>query len=544
MDEEILKYADYLFSFALKKCGNLCDAEDLASETILAAYEYLNRGKTISNVKAWLSSTLSHKWNDILRKKYKLPTVSIDIIPDDFRINENDNINEYYERPTAEQVRREVAYLAQLQRTVIIKHYFEGKKAEAIAKELNIPKGTVLSRLSSGRKQMQKGFETMEKYGKQSYNPDRLDISCHGNPGVHGEPWSIVSEDILKQNILIVAYQKPLKIIDIAQSLGVPTPYIESAVKSLVRSELMGKIGEKYFTDFLIATPEDLLKCLDEEIIFANQYYGVIWSCISNMLNDIRKMTVYNTLGEHEKISMEYYAILDTFSRGIYLATKEIINVEEVYPDRPDGGSWIAQGTLYPSNFDFSTYRFGEYCYGGERRAYLENFSGSKSIDFHVYDTQPDLNKYQNGPIEIHEDNLCKMLYIIHNELSFENIGFNLLYLKDIPHLVECGVLKYQNNHPKVAIPVINKKQYEELTDIILIYIHKLSNILATPFHTLFPKIKINIPHHLEGRIAEFRRYSCYSIPMAVIKKAIVNKDFYESTDHPSPPMILVIDKQ
>ena len=75
MNQEIHKYIEYLFALALHKCGDLHDAEDLTQEVLLAAYQYLHKGGEITNIKYWLTSTLTHKWNDKLRRKYKLPLV-------------------------------------------------------------------------------------------------------------------------------------------------------------------------------------------------------------------------------------------------------------------------------------------------------------------------------------------------------------------------------------------------------------------------------------------------------------------------------------
>ena len=116
MENEITKYVEYLFALALKKCGDVNDAEDLTQETLLAAFQYTNRGGSISNMKYWLTSVLANKWNEALRKKYKLPLVSVDVIPDIEDYNDENDID----RPTTEQVRREVAYLAKLQREVIV----------------------------------------------------------------------------------------------------------------------------------------------------------------------------------------------------------------------------------------------------------------------------------------------------------------------------------------------------------------------------------------------------------------------------------------
>ena len=39
MENEIIKYVEYLFAFALRKCGDVNDAEDLTQETLLAAFK-------------------------------------------------------------------------------------------------------------------------------------------------------------------------------------------------------------------------------------------------------------------------------------------------------------------------------------------------------------------------------------------------------------------------------------------------------------------------------------------------------------------------
>lgn len=140
-------------------------------------------------------------------------------------------------------------------------------------------------------------------------------------------------------------------------------------------------------------------------------------------------MEWFDELHSREKIMLEYYAMLHVFSCGIHQAVGRIVDVHEEYPVRPDGGAWVAQGNRWAENFDLENCRFGQYCYGGEREAYWENFLSAKSIALHVYDTQPDLNRYECGPVEIHDDNLCKLLYIIDQGIPFDEVGFNTMFL-------------------------------------------------------------------------------------------------------------------
>jgi RNA polymerase sigma factor (sigma-70 family) len=176
---DIENIMNYLFSAALKKCGNFEDAEDLTSEALLAALKYPNE---INDMKKWLSSVLNHKYYDMLRRKYKLPTISINLVSEDIPEPEE----EQEDVPSAEEIRREVAFLSGKYREVIVRHYLNGEKVQSIANKLGIPKGTVLSRLSTGREQMRKGFDSMERYEKQSYQPERLEITCNGCMGLNG----------------------------------------------------------------------------------------------------------------------------------------------------------------------------------------------------------------------------------------------------------------------------------------------------------------------------------------------------------------------
>ena len=254
-------------------------------------------------------------------------------------------------------------------------------------------------------------------------------------------------------------------------------------------------------------------------------------------------MSWFNRLSDKAQIDVKYYAMIDVLARGQYHAVRKIVDTNEIYPERPDGGRWIAQGTRYGMDFKWENDPFSKYAYGGERLANWDNCFSSKSVMLHVYDTQPDLNKYEHGPVEIHDDNLCKMLYILHKGIPFEYTGFNLRYLEDIPHLASCGVLRYGNDEPQVAIPVLSKNEFSELYKISASYMVKLGSLIESPLRELFPQLKLEIPEHLEGRIAEFRKYVFYAFPMAIVKRAISDEDFILDSQQKAIPMVLVIEE-
>ncbi len=346
----------------------------------------------------------------------------------------------------------------------------------------------------------------------------------------------------MKQNILIVSYTKPVSIKEIALTLGIPTAFIESAVKDLVAEQLMRRSGNRVFTDFIIVSPEDLDKSIDIQIAFTEKHYAQLRDIVTDYISELNQCDFVQTIPENKLKKLIHYFVLHLFSSALYAVTQKIVPSKEDYPERPNGGRWIAQGTKFPSDFDFESFRFGKYTYGGERWALFENFLCAKSICLRVYDTQPDLNKYEHAPVEIREADLAKLLYIISRDIPFEATGFNVMFCQDIPHLTECGILDKTGEKPSVDIPIVTPEEYHELDKLRVKYMHKLADSLEKPLRDIFPQLRIDIPKHLEGRVAEFRQYTCYGITMAFIKLADLRQDI--DFFHATPPMILVIDDE
>ena len=178
-NDGIIQYYDYLMRLAASKCNSQLDAEDLVGDTMLAAFAYIHSGGTIQHPKTWLVNTLYHKHNDNLRKKYRSPiTVCLD---EGFDISEEET-EEYLSSEEAATIRKELNHLAYITREVMIRFYYGSQSIADIAEGLNIPEGTVKSRLSTGRSQMKKGLETMET--RENYLPGRLNLSFGGSDGL------------------------------------------------------------------------------------------------------------------------------------------------------------------------------------------------------------------------------------------------------------------------------------------------------------------------------------------------------------------------
>ncbi|MBQ4040989.1 MAG: RNA polymerase sigma factor, partial [Oscillospiraceae bacterium] len=176
------EYLEYLYRLAENQYNDCPDIDNLVQDTLTVLIIKVNKGENVEYPKGFLSSVLKNKYNAWLREKYKAEYVEYS----DGAISET--YNEFEEKEEVERkseeyesVRREIGRLIRIYREVTVRHYVHGQTVEQISKELGIPRGTVLSRLSTARDQIKEGLENMEKYSQISYEPKTASIGIWGN---------------------------------------------------------------------------------------------------------------------------------------------------------------------------------------------------------------------------------------------------------------------------------------------------------------------------------------------------------------------------
>ena len=204
---ELMEQTDRLYASALRLTRDDQVARELVQDTCLHALESMARGVLINNPSAYLQGVLRNLFNQSLRRKYRRTFVGFDSLPE-MESGDPQPGDRLISAEEQAAVRRALTRLIELYRSVVIRYYVNGESVAAIAKALNIPKGTVLSRLDAARQKMRKEVDSMKPYEKNSYQPDRLSIGIIGNTGRNNEPFSCVN-DLLDENILLLAYDKP-----------------------------------------------------------------------------------------------------------------------------------------------------------------------------------------------------------------------------------------------------------------------------------------------------------------------------------------------
>ena len=540
-NDEIIQYYDYLMRLAASKCNSQVDAEDLVGDTMLAAFAYIHRGGTIQHPKTWLVNTLYHKHNDNLRKKYRSPiTVCLD---EGFDISEEET-EEYLSSEEAAKIRKELNHLSFITREVMIRFYYGSQSIADIAEGLNIPEGTVKSRLSTGRSQMKKGLETMET--RENYLPGRLNLSFGGSDGLKGEPISLVEGDLIAQNLLILAYDKPITISDLSKAIGIPAAYIEPIVKKLIDGELMIQMDSgKVYSDFIISKAQDILKNFESQKNFAHKQFDTVWSIVEKMSAKISKMDFVKSMDGEERTKLDRYAILKALQDFQHFGTGKIESPR--FPKRKDGGWWFAQAIAFDAGYNTKEYMdASEYCiHGGHRTSEAVSVGRTKRIRFYEFDTTLwDSPHRFGGAYELYFKHIIPLLWSIYDGISLETSDIPNDFISYIPTLEQFGVIGRTEDKLCVKIPVLKKTDYDEMCALIKNATEEIKEVIGEEFTTFITSLKTPIPKHLTSvpKLFRYMEATAYFV-MSIIREAYDNGLHLKDVDYCCPPVVLVYEE-
>jgi len=155
-----------LYSAALRMTRNPADAEDLVQETLLKGFRAYDRFEDGTNLRAWLFRILTNTYINTYRARQRRPqTEDVEDVEDLYLYRRLGDLDERAARSaedetlalfTDDEVREALESLPDVFRIVVYLADVEGFSYREIADILEVPIGTVMSRLHRGRKSMQK----------------------------------------------------------------------------------------------------------------------------------------------------------------------------------------------------------------------------------------------------------------------------------------------------------------------------------------------------------------------------------------------------
>lgn len=156
--EEIIPHLDSIYNFALRLTSDPTDAEDLVQDTIVKAYRFFNSYEKGTNARAWLFRILKNSFINNYRKKSKQPNQVdySDVSPfyESVRSEQSDTTDledHMYREMLDDELTEALQSVPEDFRTVVLLCDVEGFTYEEIANMLDVPIGTIRSRLHRGR---------------------------------------------------------------------------------------------------------------------------------------------------------------------------------------------------------------------------------------------------------------------------------------------------------------------------------------------------------------------------------------------------------
>lgn len=362
-----IEYLKPIYGFALKRCANLQDAEDLTQEIVLKVFRAL---LCMEDIKApdkfiWTvaHNTLANYYRGKVKTAVGVPIDSlVELLPSD-----DDIASGIIEKENTDCLHREIAYLSKLQRRIVIAYYFENKRQEAIASELGIPLGTVKWHLFEAKKDLKKGMNTMRQTGELKFNPIKFELcGTNGSPGTKGANNNFF-RSILPQNIVYSVWKEAKTVGKIADDLGVSPVYVESEAEYLAEYGLLKEKDGKYLCNILLDEASNELITLKDKLycqaakLFANELFDELTN--GEILKDPRIICgqtdqpitfTEDTRADDNFILWSLIPYIATLS-GESLMDKSI-SFDEVATIRPDGGYNICYASIAAPNVKLPMY--------------------------------------------------------------------------------------------------------------------------------------------------------------------------------------------
>src|SRR5213594_1062237 len=158
-EREALVHLDSLYRVALRLTGNPAEADDLVQETMLKAYRAWHQFEKGTNAKGWLLTILRHAFINEYRRRTRHPeTVDVDTI-EPFavfsEVQDEDPQGAFFDKIVDDQVLQAIDQLPVVFRETLVLSDVEGMSYQEIASILQVPVGTVKSRLFRARQLLQ-----------------------------------------------------------------------------------------------------------------------------------------------------------------------------------------------------------------------------------------------------------------------------------------------------------------------------------------------------------------------------------------------------
>ena len=161
-DALVRPHLSYLYRLAYRFCGNPEDAEDLVQDLLIKLYPRCEELEKVEKLRPWLVTTLYRMFVDGTRRQKRSP---LELIDDEVVFYETaDGDNESPDQELAEdqrisQLQAAFERMSEEHRVLLTLHDIEGYRLVELQEMLDVPVGTLKSRIHRARARMRKLLE-------------------------------------------------------------------------------------------------------------------------------------------------------------------------------------------------------------------------------------------------------------------------------------------------------------------------------------------------------------------------------------------------
>lgn len=257
----ISEHVKPIFGFALKRCARIQDAEDVAQEIALRAYQALLTREDVAEPVRYIWTVAHNVLANHYRDRSRMHVGIADSTPE-----ETDFESVLLEEEALRDLKQEIAALSRTQREILVAYYFHGMKQAEIAAQMKIPLGTVKWHLFEAKKELKRNMETIRSVDNLSFDPIRFSaFGTEGSIGDEGSPWRFF-RSTLHQNIAYASWREARTIQQIAGAMGVSPVYVEDAVNYMTEQGYLTEENGKYRCAILLTEENARLTALRDRM--------------------------------------------------------------------------------------------------------------------------------------------------------------------------------------------------------------------------------------------------------------------------------------
>jgi RNA polymerase sigma-70 factor (ECF subfamily) len=145
VDALVHEHYGFVYRYAFRLCGSVQDAEDLTQQAFLSAQRSLGQLRSQENARAWLAAIARNAYRRSFRSPGWQGAVPLDSIPEPGEEPPTEAVVD------ADELKAALAELPEEFRSPLVLYYQEHLGYREIAAVMDVPIGTVMSRLSRGK---------------------------------------------------------------------------------------------------------------------------------------------------------------------------------------------------------------------------------------------------------------------------------------------------------------------------------------------------------------------------------------------------------